>query len=527
MKSQSRILKKVNDAWFVGDSEMAIITERLPVLLGKLMTNQVELAYKRLSPRSSDWTDLVRSLEGQDEFNQWSYWERSSLGKDAHDAAIAFRNTKTDQLEKSTLDCNAEYLVTWAGKISSSNDSSINKFLSQAQVCLKDSRLDNTHKEKLVGTVNTVIYDWGKDVKEKSESNEMIVRKRWCAAIPEDLSIELNSGKTIDRASILCELIADKRGTEHEEAKKVIQKIDDGRSSLQEITSKFITYIQEHETSDYRWDVLDHAKKRFNNKVESLLAPVGKDIRKNDFGDVFEAARHLYNSLHGLDCWGEETFGDNALYWLAPTNVTGSTYKTYQEWLQYEFRCEDVQVRTDHKTNNPGAEVFDKWVDAYIRINFEPENEKAWFPRDVGGERLIKGWHHEDGWTTIGDSRIYVKMAATDVLWITVKKGEEDWKWDVPIEEHWLDFMPGWEDVKDGHIDRSFAYDSKKDIYPNKALYCVRLSNVKVSGGPYEAFTHALREAKKHEPEITKKRNEALRRAEEERNGDRSNKEVR
>ena len=35
-------LKKVNDAWFVGDSEMAIIAERLPGLLGTLMTNSAQ-----------------------------------------------------------------------------------------------------------------------------------------------------------------------------------------------------------------------------------------------------------------------------------------------------------------------------------------------------------------------------------------------------------------------------------------------------------------------------------------------------
>ena len=337
---------------------------------------------------------------------------------------------------------------------------------------------------------------------------------------------ECSYGETIDSDSILKDMIAANLEKEHDAASQAIKIIDDGSSNLHQISVELGKYINEYKKSDYRWNVLNRAKIRFNDHVKNLSTPSGKDARKDGLEDVFQAARHLYNSLHVLDCWGEETFGDNALYWLAPTNVIGSTCKTYQEWLQYDFHCEDVQVRTDHKTNNPGAEVFDKWVDAYIRINFEPENEKEGFPRDVGGERLIKGWHHEDGWTTIGDSRIDVKMAATDVLWITVKKGEEDWKWDVPIEEHWLDFMPGWEDVKDGHIDRSFAYDSKKDVYPNKALYRVRLNNVHVSGGPYEAFTRALNETKKYESLIKQKREEAIRKVESERKGSGNNKEI-
>ena len=123
-------------------------------------------------------------MSGQDEFSQWSDWERSKLGKDVHDAAIAFRNIMTDKLEKSTLDCNAKYLVNEADKINPGDDSAIRQFLSRLQVCLKDSRLDSTIKRSLSSVSDNVILKWKKEVVEKAKGDRGEIERRWRATIP-------------------------------------------------------------------------------------------------------------------------------------------------------------------------------------------------------------------------------------------------------------------------------------------------------------------------------------------------------
>jgi hypothetical protein len=183
-----------------------------------------------------------------------------------------------------------------------------------------------------------------------------------------------------------------------------------GRNSLQSIALELFDYISESNDSPYKWGVLEAAKNRCNGTVSGLLAS-SKD-RRDGFDDVFQAAR----KLHGLGSalCNEGNFGDNALYWLNPTNGNGVTFKYSSDWLRCRFHCAAVKVRTDHRTNNPESKPFTREVDANLVIYFDPP--KAGYPKRIGGDWLIKNKEGEGTWTFIPDSEIDVDMAATDIL---------------------------------------------------------------------------------------------------------------
>jgi len=291
--------------------------------------------------------------------------------------------------------------------------------------------------------------------------------------------------------------MAEKLQKELEAANKVTGLIDDERNSMQVISAELVNYLTESEKSPYRWKVLHRAKNRFNGEVQKLKPEV--------FEDVFQSARKLYNGLRGTSCWNAETFGDNALYWLTPTNSEGIVHQASNKWLCYDFQCENILFKTDHLRNNPESKPFYNhkvWVNFYLSYGS--------FSRDFSiGNRIVE--YSNGNYANIPDSKIDTqRMKATDVIKLKLCKGEEDdWWYDVDLPRTTFEFRPGWD-----MIEAELAYGSKRDVYPNDVFFIVRLDNSKVTGGPREAFEQALSRAKEHEAKINEKRVKAVKEAE-------------
>ena len=276
-------------------------------------------------------------------------------------------------------------------------------------------------------------------------------------------------------------------------------------TDLQTIARQLTEYLYSDAKSPYKWIVLEAASLRCNKVASDTLSSSAG--RKENFERIFQAARHLGKTLDN-ETFCADQFGDNALYWLAQTiNKNGERLETSSGWLRYTFHCDAVAVRTDHARENPGSKRFDKNVDARLTLSFEPQQDG--YPRDIGKEDFLRygktGGERDRAdrasWIPIPDSSIDVEMLATDVLKIKVKPGKEDWMWDVDIPGCTLDFWPGWGDNED-----EFSYSSDKKVYPLSAWYGVHLVNVRLEGGPKQAFEDALARANAREPAIRARR---------------------
>ena len=460
LKEADSCLKEVNEAWFIDDADRKLITERLPGLLGTLMTNQVRLACYNLRPPINDYTSPTITLKGRPELDPWPYWERSPYTQSGVWAAAAeFRESETERLRKENASASAKYLVNdQAPKITTKDSSDRDKFIEQASECL---------------------MHWdGSDENLRHLQNELNRIK--------EIPVQIEK--------------ADLKG-KYDKAEEMVSFIKNGRNSLQTCATELFKYLSDCGGSPYRWLVLEAARERFNEGVSNVI---NKDEgRREGFDDVFLASRKLH--MLPKDLCNETTLGDNALYWLNPTNGNGITYSSSKEWLCYTFSCDGISVRTDHKANNPSSEEFKRNVDANLKLSFDPQ--QSGFPKDVGGDWLIKNEDGEGAWTPVPNSAIgAIEMRATSIFEVTYKgggDGEEDWTPDLKIGWGVVRFWPSWDSLRwyDGWWS-GFIYDSDKKYYPNKAIFMISLVNPKVTGGPGEAFKRALEMVKENEPRI-------------------------
>ena len=489
-------LEKVNEAWLVGDKDSGLIDKRLPGLLGKLMTNQVLLAYRNLRPHGDDYISPNRTFDGREELKSWPYWARNPRMAGVCASAEAFRESKLRELRAETLTSSAQYLIREAAARKWDGDSDVHIFLKHAGECLKSSP---SACGGLAAARDAVLGEWEASVVGSGKINRNKVSLHVNAVITEDTGLNKEDVK----GRIWSHVLEVQKG-KAEEAKK---KIMNGRNSLQGIALELFNYISEYGDSPYKGSVLESAKNRCNGAVSSLLA--SSKNRRDGFDDVFQAAR----KLHGLGSalCSEGNFGDNALYWLNPTNGNGVTFKYSSDWLRCRFHCAAVKVRTDHQANNPGSQPFTREVDANLVISFDPP--KAGYPKRIGGDWLIKNKEGEGTWTFIQDSEIDVDMAATDILQVAiVEKSREDWTPDLPIPRISFNCWPGW---REWLMQHEYKSDSKK--YPNDAFYLVEFDGRQITGGPDEAFTRALEMARARADALARTRNEEESKAESER----------
>ncbi len=493
-------LEKVNEAWLVGDKDSGLIDKRLPGLLGTLMTNQVLLAYKNLRPSGDDYISPNRTFDGREELKSWPYWARNPRTASVCASAEKFRESKLQELCAETLTSSAKYLVREAAKTARKwdDDSDVNIFLRHAGECL--ASLLPPARDELAAARDGVLGKW-----EASVIGNGKIKGR------DEVSLHVNAAITEDtglsKEDVLGRIWSTVLKMQKGKAEEITKKIMNGRNSLQSIALELFDYISESNDSPYKWGVLEAAKNRCNGTVSGLLAS-SKD-RRDGFDDVFQAAR----KLHGLGSalCNEGNFGDNALYWLNPTNGNGVTFKYSSDWLRCRFHCAAVKVRTDHRTNNPESKPFTREVDANLVIYFDPP--KAGYPKRIGGDWLIKNKEGEGTWTFIPDSEIDVDMAATDILQVSlVEETREDWTPDLPIPRISFNCWPGWRECTMRH-----EYRSDPKEYPNDAYYLVEFDGRQITGGPDEAFTRALEMADARADAQAKKRSEEESKAESER----------
>ena len=497
-------LKDVNEReWFVADKDKQKIDKRLPTLLATLMTNQVWLAYKKNSKvGQSDYNDPHMTLAGQTEFESWSYWARSTRGKASYEVAKGFLDQKTKELSIIVLESNVKYLISEFGKVNDygkQHDESIKFLFEHTHSCSNDMVVTgNTNDlDNLISLRDNCLQNWMRDVSSGISAN---------GAVEADIRISsvITKDTGLDRAAVRTQIFASHRDVElrdlKEKATKYKKIVLDGGRNLQVVAEELFSYLSEYAASPYTGFVLDAAQKRFNEAVATMLA--SEDNRKELFDQTFRATHTLSKLPETV--FNEECLGDNALYWLAATitNENGKVYQHSTEWLCYNFKCDAVAVRTDHVTNNPGAPVFKREVDANMTLSWPGSQRK------IGDDWLIKNSSGEAEWTLIRNSGVHAQMAAMDILRIDVDQGEEDWKYDVDIPAFYCSFSPGWNDIK-----RHFPYKSKTDVYPKDALYWVRLHNVHIGNGPYAVFSKALKMARKREDELNTKRGQEVMKA--------------
>ena len=489
--------------WFVADKHVHAIDERLPTLLATLMTNQVWLAYKKNSMvDQSDYNEPHMTLKGQTEFVSWLYWARSTRGKASYEAAKGFRDQMTMKLSTGVLESNVKYLIGGFGRVNDygkQHDKSIKTLFKHTHSCSNDMVVTgNTNDlDNLISLRDNCLQNWMRDVSSGISAN---------GAVEADIRISsvITKDTGLDRALVRRRIFASHRDVELRDfkvkASECEKEVLDGNKDLQTVAAKLFEYLSGYAESPYTGIVLGAAKKRFNEAVSNMLTSA--DNREELFDQTFRATCKL--SKLSEKVFDEECFGDNALYWLAATitNGNGKVYQYSTEWLRYNFECDAVAVRTDHVTNNPGAPVFKREVDANMTLSWPGSQRK------IGDDWLIKNSSGEAEWTLIRNSGVHTQMAAMDILRIDVDQGEEDWKYDVDIPAFYCSFSPGWNDIK-----RYFPYKSKTDVYPKDALYWVRLHNVHIENGPYAVFSKALKMAREREDELNTKRGQEVMKA--------------
>ena len=470
------------------------------------MTNQVKLAYVNTPQDGSTYFEPNRTLEGRPELDLWSYWERCSRGKIPYSDVIAFRDQKNRKLVSETLKSNVEYLIKELEKIikatdgSNPDDETVKHLFVQAFNCLSNPMLANeTCTNSLKGQRDLCLDIWKSKLANRIEQDGTSrVLSRIFKTITEDTGLDVSNIQEDIFVLHKKELYTAYKTTAEENRRK-IETADD----LLHLASYLVTYLQRDAKSPYKGDVLEAARRVCNNAVSNTLSLQGD--RKVRFNDIFQAARHLHKALDSI-VFCEDMLGDNALYWLAPTKRDAWPNDS-SGWLRYTLHCDAVAVRTDHASNNHGSKTFAQNVDALLTLSFEPQQKR--YPRDIGSKWLLRyedrGGERDIGesesWIPIPNSSIDVEMAATDVLKVRVKPGEEDWNWNVDIPGCTMNFWPGW-----GNHESAFTYESKRDIYPQDAYYGVCLLNVRLEGGPKQAFENALTKANAREPEIRAKR---------------------
>ena len=497
-------LKNANEArtFLVSDEVKEDRDRRLSTLLGTLMTNQVKLAYVNSSQDDSTYFDPNRTLEGRPELGSWPYWARSTCGQASYDAALVFRDQKTKELVRETLKSNVAYLISEFDKIikepddKDPNDTVINRLLVQTSNSLFYQPQPD---EPLKNQRDACLKIWKKKLAKRIERDGAPrIMSRILKTITNDTGLDVSKIQEDIFAAHKKELYTVYKTTAEEE-RRTIENAD----NLQLVASSLVKYLQQDAKSPYKGEVLEAARRRCSKIVsDTLSSSVG---RKENFESIFQAARHLHRAL-GTKVFCEDMLGDNVLYWLAPTK-RDAWPDFSSRWLRYTFHCDAVAVRTDHASNNPGAERFAKNVDALLTLSFEPQQKG--YPRNIGSKWLLRyedrGGERDIGesesWIPIPNSSIDVEMAATDVLKVRVKPGEEDWIINVDIPGCTIDFWPGW-----GNHESAFTFESKSDIYPQDAYYGVHLLNVRLEGGPKQAFEEALTKVRAREPELKAKR---------------------
>ena len=497
-----------NTFTFLAREKAKDIDKRLPELLGTLLTNEVELAYYNAHKGidKNDYNDTNVSLEGRKELKSWPEWTRSKRGRNVVVAADVFREEKTQALIQEYIKFNVEYLEKQLHDAEKAlpEDQKLNELFKQVADCLKKIT-DEKQRDDLKYWQRTVMKHWMSDV---SKGDLRKVESRLRAVITEGTDLDVGmADQAINRLVLKGERI---------QANEVRNKITPYDSACLAANNLY-EYITSPSgsKSPFRWYVFDACKEKFNQKVKDVLSL--PDRRSDGFEDLFGAAKEL-KKIHGelqkvgKDDLLEETFGDCALFWLS-RDLKDDVRKS-DAWLCYDFSCNRILVRTDHLRENPKKEpFFGHKVWATLNLSFPADKSTAVrelkmkentveFPKDQNGEPQ---------WRQIEDSSIKERrMKAAEVIKLTVCEGQEDdWYVDVDFPRKSLEFWPGWGDYED-----EFAYDSKKEVYPNKVYFCARLGGVRINGGPKKAFDKALASAKAREDSVRTLRNKELEPAE-------------